>query len=266
MAKQPGRLQWFHKLWAAGYGDTPEEQSRHKKTSWWLALGIIPLMVMAHSVTGFVFGSQSGQSGWFSALQAPSFVVMAGISGLGMIIILTAIMRKVLKVEELISKKAFQLLGNILWIMTAVYLYFILIEGLTATWVSPEGEGTVYRAMISGDYSWMFWLSAGLLGLSFLILFSQFIMRRYSISIMVFAAILVSIAAVLKRYLLVVPSQTHGNILPFLDETGSYSASWVEYMVVLGLIGLGILLYIGFTKIFPIMEISGKMEGGISNE
>src|SRR3990170_133963 len=35
-ARKPGRLQWFHRLWAAGYKDSPAEQERHARTSWWL--------------------------------------------------------------------------------------------------------------------------------------------------------------------------------------------------------------------------------------
>ncbi|MFQ5990006.1 MAG: hypothetical protein ACE5K9_08840, partial [Candidatus Methylomirabilales bacterium] len=56
-----------------------------------------------------------------------------------------------------------------------------------------------------------------------------------------------------KRILIVVPSQTHGTLLPY--GTGVYSPSWVEYSVILGLLALGALLYTLFMKVFPIMEI-----------
>src|SRR3990172_4827719 len=76
-AEVPGRLQRFYQLWAAGYGDTREEQERRSRASFWLAIAIVPLLVVAHSTLGFVFGLQVGRPGWYSALQAPSFVLLA---------------------------------------------------------------------------------------------------------------------------------------------------------------------------------------------
>jgi hypothetical protein len=32
-ARTPGRLQGFHRLWAAGYRDTPAERARHRRVS-----------------------------------------------------------------------------------------------------------------------------------------------------------------------------------------------------------------------------------------
>ena len=56
-----------------------------------------------------------------------------------------------------------------------------------------------------------------------------------------------------KRFLIVVPSQTHGRLLPY--ETGHYAPTWVEYSIVIGLMALGALAMVLFFKIFPIMEI-----------
>ena len=70
----------------------------------------------AHSTLGFIFGLQSGRPGWFSALQAPGFVVMAGVSGIGIVlIVVSALLRKVMHLEDLIQPVAFRWLGNFLW-------------------------------------------------------------------------------------------------------------------------------------------------------
>lgn len=258
LAKQPGRLQGFFRLWAAGYKDTPEQIKRHRRASWWLALAILPLLVVAHSVLGFIFGNQAGQAGWFSALQAPGFVVLAGISGIGMVLMVAAVIRKVLHLEQQINIYAFRWLGNLLMVMTVVYIYFTLMEVLTARYAGPQGENVVYESLLSGEYAWAFWLAMALFVVSFFVLLTQSIARSYSIALIVLTGVLVNIAAIVKRYVIVVPSQTQGNsnILPYLD--GSYSPSWVEYMVIIGLIGLGILLFSVFMKIFPIIEIPDK--------
>ena len=114
----------------------------------------------------------------------------------------------------------------------------------------------------------MFWSSVGLIVISFGILFGQFVRHKYSIPLIVTAGVLVNLAAIGKRFLIVVPSQTHGSLLPY--NVGVYNPTWVEYSIILGMFALGTLAYLLFVKVFPIMEIpeSGKIErkeGGKDN-
>lgn len=73
---------------------------------------------------------------------------------------------------------------------------------------------------------------------------------------MVASGVLVNLAAIGKRFLIVVPSQTHGMLLPY--ETGSYSVSWVEVAVIAGLLALGALLLGGFIKTFPAIPLADE--------
>jgi molybdopterin-containing oxidoreductase family membrane subunit len=259
-ARCPGRLQWFHRLWAAGYRDTPAERRRHQHVSWWLALAILPFLVIAHSVLGFVFGSQGAQPGWFSALQVPGFVVMAGIAGLGLVIVVSAIARKALHLEDQIGEPVFRWLGRLLGILLIIFVYLLAAELLTAGYASPEGESTVLRTVLTGQYAWAFWSSIGVLGFSLWAILSQWLRGKYSIPLLVTVGVAANVLNVLKRYILVVPSQTDGSALPYLE--GSYSPTWVEYLVIAGIAALGVLLFMGFTKLFPIVEIPEKAEGG----
>jgi molybdopterin-containing oxidoreductase family membrane subunit len=95
-----------------------------------------------------------------------------------------------------------------------------------------------------------------------LVLFSLSILplvRRNVIASAVLSGVLVNLAAIGKRYLIAVPSQTHGTLLPY--STGSYSPTWVEYSIILGLFALGTLLYVLFIKVFPIMEVTEPVGG-----
>ena len=259
-ARKPGRLQWFHRLWAAGYKDSPAEQERHARTSWWLALAILPLLVTAHSTLGFVFGIQVGRPGWFSALQAPGFVVLAGASGIGLLIVVAALLRQLMGLKRELNLDVFRWLGNFLWVLTLAYLYFMVAELLTANYAAQLHEGIVSSAIISGEYAWLFWLSVVLLVVPFVLLLVQFLTRRYSLALIVMAGVMVNLAAIGKRFLIVVPSQTHGTVLDYLP--GSYSPTWVEYSIILGLFALGALMYAVFIKVFPIVEMPEKIGGG----
>lgn len=260
MAKKPGRFQRFFRLWAAGYKGTPAEKERHNQASFWMAIAIVPLLITAHSTLGFVFGLQAGRPGWFSALQAPEFVALAGVSGFGLLIVIAAIMRKVLNAEEKLNQDVFEWLGNFLMFLIVAYLYFMVVEWLTANYSSGGAEASVSNALFTGEYARMYWLTVATLLIPFGILVYQFIFKRYRLAWIVASGFMVNIAAVVKRYLIVVPSQTHGTLLPY--GIGSYSPTWVEYAVVLGIFAFGTLLFVLFIKIFPIMNIPENSEGG----
>jgi Ni/Fe-hydrogenase subunit HybB-like protein len=327
LAQRPSRLQWFHRLWAAGYKDTPAERRRHSITSLLLAVAIMPLLVTAHSTLGFVFGLQVGRPGWFGALQAPAFVIMAGISGVGMLLIIAAILRRVLGLKKQLPEAIFKWLGTLMLVLILAYLYFMVVDWLTATYAGDQHEVRVTQALLIGEYAWLFWgaattllISAGVLitgylpipqfvfqprfqrsasrlarlaGLAALggvvllasqvvpatqkaslglpqstpqwllwivvvlgllaILFYLPVLCRSAIARGVVTGLLVNLAAIIKRYLIVVPSQTHGTLLPY--NIGYYRPTWVEYSIILGLFALGTLIYVGFVKTFPILEV-----------
>jgi Ni/Fe-hydrogenase subunit HybB-like protein len=259
-ARVPGRLQRFHRLWAAGYRDTPAERERRSRSSFWLAIAIIPLLITAHSTLGFVFGLQAGRPGWFSTLQAPGFVVMAGVSGIGLLIVIAAIMRHVLGETERLNVPVFRFLGLSLMILSLAYVYFWAVEILTETYAAFHHETALAQARFVGDFAWIFWLSVASLVIPIGLLAWQAYTGRWSIPLLILSGVLVQVAAVLKRFLLVVPSQTHGTLLPY--DAGSYTPSWVEISVIIGLVGFGVLLFALFIKVFPIMEVEETTEGG----
>ncbi len=248
------RLGGLYRRWAAGFTDSEEERVRHRRTSFWLALAIVPLLVVAHSTLGFVFGLQVGRPGWYGTLQAPAFVALAGVSGVGHVIVLVAIMRRLLGAQERIPMRIFSWLGKFLMGLLAVYLYFMVVELLTLLYATPEVEKRLSEALLTGTYAWLYWSSVALLALPLVAVAWMALRRNWSIGWLVAAGVLVNLAAIGKRYLIVVPSQTHGSLLPY--EIGSYSPSWVEYGVVAGLFALGALLIGLFVKVFPALPLT----------
>jgi molybdopterin-containing oxidoreductase family membrane subunit len=258
LAEQPSRLQWLHRLVAAGYTDTPAERERHVRVTFWLAIFILPLLITATSTLGFVFGLQLGRPGWYSALQAPAFVVLAGASGIGLLIVLAAIVRKAMSKDVGLSTYVFSWLGRVMMILLMVYLYFMITELLTATYAGSERELQVTREMLWGQYSWIFWGSVALFAIPVVGLLYQAIKRSWRVSWLVASGIAVNIGAIGKRYLIAVPSQTHGQLLPYSD--GAYSPSWVEWAVVASLVAFGALVIGVFMKVLPIVEIGAEEE------
>ena len=248
------RHTWLYRFWAAGYRDTPVERERHDRATFWLAIAIVPLLVTAHSTLGFVFGLQVGRPGWFSALQAPAFVILAGVSGLGMLAIIVAAVRRWQHREEELGVEIFKWLSTALVILLLSYLYLVVVELLTNLYTGSSRERDVMSELLFGDYAWIYWGAIGcfVVALVLLILRVALPNLRGAVWPVVVAGALVNLGAIGKRYLIVVPSQTKGTLLPY-DE-GSYTSAWTEFALVIGLISLGVLAYMLFTRYFPIVE------------
>ncbi len=258
-ASVPSRWRWLHRLWGSGFRGTHAEAARHRVVSFWLSLLILPLLVVAHSTLGFVFGIVAGRPGWFSALQAPSFVVLAGASGLAMLTLIAASARKLMHLEDVIEAAAFRTLGNFQCVLTLAYLYLMGVEELTAGYAAPTAERALEHSLVSGSYAWMFWSTVGTLALGFGLLLWRFLSRTTRIGWYVAAAAVINVGAILKRLLIVVPSQTDGMLLPYAK--GHYVPNWVELSVVAGLFGLASLAFLLFAKIFPIVPLAHPEDG-----
>jgi molybdopterin-containing oxidoreductase family membrane subunit len=246
----PRGLRWFYRGWASGYRFTTDEHARHGRTTFWLAITILPLLVCAHSTLGFIFGIQAGRPGWYSALQAPGFLVLAGASGTGMLILAAVILRRMLHLRDKIPDAAIHWLGGFLWVLSLVYLYFTIVEELTTTYAGPRADRHVAHQLVTGSYATSFWVYVGTMFLGFFIPFLQYLRSKPSVTGIAVAGALVNVAALVKRLLIVVPSQTHGSYLAL--EEGTYSPSWIEWSIMAGAAGLVLLIVIVFARIFPL--------------
>ncbi len=253
LSERDSKLSGLYRFVAAGWEDTEKQRGLDRHAAFWLAIAILPLLVIAHSTVGFVFGLQAGRPGWFGTLQAPGFVVLAGVSGIGNLIMLAAIVRVATNTKRRITIDAFSWLGKLLLGLLITYLYFTAVEILTITYQPGSSEQGLSEALLTGTYAWIFWGAVVSLVIAALLLIWQALTRSWSIGLVVATGILVNVGAVAKRYLIVVPSQTHGQLLPY--PTGTYAPNWVEFAVVLGLFALGAIMIGAFMKIFPIVPL-----------
>lgn len=249
----PPLLRPIYRLWAFGWQGTDEERHRHRRVNRYTSLVLIPLLLIATSTLGFVFGIQGGRPGWYSALQAPSSVVLAGCSGVGLLIVIAAAIRGAFGAKEQLPDGTFRVLGNALWVVTQVYLYFLVVETLTSSYASGFAESTLAREIVFGEYAKVFWIMTASFVLAFAIPFVGFVRRRVDLRWLVAAGLLVNVAAFLRRFLLVVPSQTHGMLLNY--PKGSYHPTWVELAFAAGLLALFTLALMVAVRLFPLVPM-----------
>jgi molybdopterin-containing oxidoreductase family membrane subunit len=246
----------FLRAWAAGYSGTPAERERHHRASFWLSIAIVPMLVTAHSTLGFVFGLQVGRPGWYSALQAPAFVMLAGVSGLGMLILLAAVARRSLHLQQRLGFDMFRTLGVFLFVGLLAYLYFVAVELLTNIYTGSVRERDVMSELLGGGYAWLYWSAIVGFVVSVALVLAWLVLPQLRARLwpLVAAGVIVNVGAIAKRFLIVVPSQTNGQLLPYAE--GSYTPAWTEYAVIAGLLALGALLFLAFAKVFPIIGLT----------
>ncbi|MBI3074366.1 MAG: polysulfide reductase NrfD [Deltaproteobacteria bacterium] len=246
------RGRFLYRLWASGYHDLPEQRRRHHRATFFLALAIIVLLVVARSTLGFVVATQSGRPGWYSALMAPSFLIIDGVSATGLLIVAGVALRRLFKLHDHLPDTLFRWLGNFLWVLTLINLYFIVVEEITATYAAPRADRDLAIAVVQGPFAAPFWTMVSAFGLTFLFPFIQYMRRRTSIAWLVAAGFLANIGVILRRFLTVVPSQSHGALTP-ITEPHFYIPSWSEVGVIAGLFGLIALVVLLFGRTFPLI-------------
>lgn len=247
------RLSLPYRIWASGWRGTPLEKLRHERASYYLSAGLLPLEITAMSTLGFVFGIQGGRPGWFSAVQAPSFIAIAAASGIGMLTLIVLVARRTARLEDVIPRAALETLAKLLWGATAFYLYIMLVETLTATYAAGRTDTQVARAILGGPYAGMFWGSLACFVLPVILFLPLFVLRGGSNLWLVLAGVAINVGAMLRRLLIVVPSQTHGTMLPY--PVGVYVPSWIELSIIAGLMGVGVCIYLTAWKLFPLLPV-----------
>ena len=226
----------------------------------------LPIAILVHSVTAWIFGLQAGRAMWHTALLAPWFVSSALVCGVALVLVAVIALRRAgyLELGQENVVKMLKLLG----VFVMVDLYFFGCDLLTEGF--PGGEGADVVAMLtSGALAPFFWAEIVLCAFAAVVAFVPALRRNG----LIVAASLAAIAAIFcKRVQLLVG----GFQIPNLDYAGSMTqytvTDWasgmtgayqgmvywptpIEFGIVLGVIGLGALLLLLGLKYLPLKPV-----------
>ena len=217
----------------------------------------LPVAILVHSVTAWIFGLEIAKEGWYSAIMAPIFVASAMDSGLALLLVVLAGLRKagVLQVEQ----KLYANLAGLLATCIAVDAFFIGCEVLTMAYPGAAGAETL-ALMAFGPTAPFFWLEvvAGLLVPFCILVFAK---NRQKTGLVLLASALVILGVFCKRCWLLLTSfivpnvqGANGITLGTLEAQqgglgmwalgGSYAPTWTEVVIALGVVALGALAFI----------------------
>jgi molybdopterin-containing oxidoreductase family membrane subunit len=248
------RLKFYTAL-SLGWTGSEKQQRRLNRAIAVMAVLVIPIAVSVHTVVSWVF-AMTIQPMWHSTIFGPYFVAGAIFSGIAALIIAMAIIRRVYHLEEYLKPVHFNNLGLLLLVMTLLWFYFTFAEYLTSYYGAEPSHMKVFWEKISGHYSVEFW---SMVVLCFVIPMAILSRRRTrTVTGTVIASASVTLGMWLERFTIVVPTLINPR-LPY--ERGLYHPTWVEVSITAGCFAMFILLYVVFTKLFPIVSIWEVREG-----
>ncbi len=250
-----GKWRGFYRVLALGWKGTERQQRILEKAISIMAILVIPVAISVHTVVSFVF-AMTIQPMWHSAIFGPYFVAGAIFSGIAALIVAMNVIRRVYHLEDYLRPVHFNNLGILLLVMTLLWFYFTFTEYLTTFYGADPLHMTIFWSKFTGRFAPYFW---GMFLFCFVIPLPLLSFKRTRTP---FGTLIASISVVigmwLERFVIVVPTLTNPR-LPNQDVI--YSPTWVEWSVFAGCISFFILLYMIFTKVFPIVSIWEIREG-----
>lgn len=244
---------WRKKVYgiiSLGWRGTPKQWHRLEMAMRIMAVAIIPVAVSVHTIVSWDF-AMAPVPGWHSTIFGPYFVAGAIFSGIAALIVAMALLRKLLHLEEYLKPIHFDNLGKLLLVMSLLWFYFVFAERLTTWYGNFPGEMSVFWSTQIGRFSPLFWT---MVFCNFLIPAPILAIKRLrnKIGWTVAASIPIIIGMWLERFLIIVPSLSY-KYLPY--NFGTYWPSWVEIIITIGTFAAMGLLYLIFSRVFPIISI-----------
>ena len=258
----PWKKKMFRVL-SLGYQGTPKQKKILTFSRNIMAAMIIAIAIIVYSVLAWIFGVTL-QPGWHSTIFGPYFVIAAVFSGVGLLIIIMAIFRKIYHLEKYITEKHFIHLGIVLFVIAAFFGYFTFSDYLTKWYGSVKMDKILIDKLFTEFRT--YFIFANYIGILTPIIIIA-IPRLRTIRNITIAAVIALLALWVNRYIIIVPT-LETPFLPIQDTRQDwlfYSATWVEWSLTAAGVAVFGMLFMIISKLAPIVSISELEEASEKN-
>ena len=251
-------------LFAMGWTGSNRHWSNYEKAYLILAGLSTVLVLSVHSIVSLDF-SVSQLPGWHTTIFPPYFVAGAVFSGFGMVLTLLVPLRRLLKLEEIITARHIELMCKVLLLTGSIVGYAYAMEFFIAWYGGNPAEKHLFLNGRAADpfviskllhtnpapYWWAYWT---MIGCNVIVpQFFWFKKVRASMITVFVLSILVNIGMWFERFVIVVTS-LHQDFLP--SNWGYYRPTWVDILQFLGTFGLFFTFFLLFLRFVPLIAIA----------
>lgn len=154
----PRWRRWLYTLLSFGWRGTPEQHERLERAMNTMAVLILPIAVMVHTVVSWIF-AMTLRPGWNSTIFGPYFVAGALASGAASVLLAMAVFRKMYHLENYITLRHFKNMTVLALVLDLVYLYFNFAEYATTAYKMEEAEKALLTELFTGSMAPLFWFT-----------------------------------------------------------------------------------------------------------
>mgnify|MGYP001392600056 CR=1 FL=1 len=237
----------LYTLLAFGWSGRAKHWQRFEEVSLVLAGLCTPLVFSVHSIVSMDFAT-SVIPGWHTTIFPPYFVLGALFSGFAMVETLLIIVRKVVNMEAYITIKHIEYM-NVIILLTGSLVGVAYITELFMAWYSGvEFEQYAFLNRATGPYWWAY---ASMMTCNVVIPQLYWIYKiRTSFVATFILSIFVNIGMWFERFVIIVTS-LHRDFLP--SSWTMFSPSFVDIGIFLGTIGFFFVLFLMYSRTFPVV-------------
>lgn len=232
------------------------EEEKVEQVLWWLAVAILALVpLLSGGVVPWLFSLIPAQPHWYGAGAGAAILTESITSAIAVVVITAAGFRYAYGWDDLIEDRIFMDLGVILALLAIATIWFTMHDVLTGYYIAPVHIETLTIAELGRVSFW-----AAIIGLivSVGVIFTMIARPRlFNVPTLVVISAVLALSILIKKNLFVIEALLHPTQAPLtnLYATGTYSPTWVEWVLFAStilLVGFGFLI---ITKVIPMVEL-----------
>lgn len=249
---------WRKKLYTIlsfGWQGT-DRQWRNFSTVYLLLAGFAtPLVLSVHSVVSWDF-AMTQLPGWHSTIFAPYFVAGAIFSGCGLVLTLLIPMRKLMKIEDLVTIWHLDNLAKVILLTSLIISYSYATESFMVWYTQDPIEIATFHQRYYGPQGYLFWM---MVTCNCVIPLLIFIPRVRTNTVWLFIlSIFVNIGMWLERFVIIAGSLATSTEP---SQWRFYVPKLTEIVLTIGSFGWFLMNFSLFAKFMPIVSMTELKEG-----
>ncbi|PIE65668.1 MAG: hydrogenase [Deltaproteobacteria bacterium] len=236
-------------IFAFGWRGSMRHWVNYEKAYLLLAALATPLVLSVHSVVSFDF-AVSNVYGWHTTIFPPYFVAGAIFSGFAMVITLAIPVRKIFKLEHVITEKHLENMAKVILLTGTLVGYAYAMEFFIAWYSGNPYEQFTFINRAAGDYAWAYWIMV-----SCNVITPQFFWfkkLRRNITVLFILSIFVNIGMWFERF--VITMSLHADFLP--SSWDYFTPTFWDVSIFVGSFGLFFTLFFLFLRWIPMVAIA----------
>ncbi|MBV8889155.1 MAG: polysulfide reductase NrfD [Alphaproteobacteria bacterium] len=242
--------QILYGILALGWRGSARHWRRHQTVYFIMCAIMAPMVISVHSVVGLDFAGGL-TPGWHSTQFPPYFFFGAVISGLALVIMLTLLIRRGYRLQQIITEYHINAMSKVMLVGSVMLAYSYVWEAWGPFYGGDIAERTEFVDSISGLYAASYWAKIVLNAAVPQLLWLPAVRRNEILLFCIAAGIIVGMW--LERFVIVIPS-LHRDYMP--SYWGDYAPTLWDWAILAGSIGLFLALFFLLLRLLPIVSMS----------